>query len=178
MFNLDRMKEAMKSSLHKIPARGSEQGITRVDFIRESILACGRNTNQVKCDNCGSDMQTSMKQSITKYEGDMKDETQATHETHETHNKEFVWGEGIMDLGGVSHFILKDCNKTTADGTPYKLKYRVALTGTQCGKKLKWRIKTASGEVFSVQSKTLGEAQHVVDTAYGKGKYRVSQMLA
>ena len=44
-------------------------------------------------------------------------------------------------------------------------------------KPLKFKIKDASGNVFSVASKTCGEGQAIVDSIYGKGHYKVSQMI-
>lgn len=90
-----------------------------------------------------------------------------------------VWDSEILETGGVSYYKLENPEKrTTSDGTLFKSKYRVAMTERRKGKLLKFRIKTASGEIFSVAAKTCGEAQMVVDSIYGKGMYSVSQMLS
>ena len=88
------------------------------------------------------------------------------------------WDDSILTIGGISYFKLSNSNKLcTSDGNLFKPKYRVAMTSDECDKKLKFRIKTASGSIFSVASKTGGEAQAVVDSIFGRGMYRVSQML-
>lgn len=90
-----------------------------------------------------------------------------------------VWDSEVLETGGVSYYKLDNPEKrTTSDGTLFKSKYRVAMTERGKGKLLKFRIKTASGEIFSVAAKTCGEAQMVVDSIYGKGMYSVSQMLS
>lgn len=90
-----------------------------------------------------------------------------------------VWDSEVLETGGVSYFKLYNPEKrTTSDGTLFKSKYRVAMTKRGKGKLLKFRIKTASGEIFSVAAKTCGEAQMVVDSIFGKGMYSVSQMLS
>lgn len=90
-----------------------------------------------------------------------------------------VWDSEVLETGGVSYYKLYNPEKrTTSDGTLFKSKYRVAMTERGKGKLLKFRIKTASGEIFSVAAKTCGEAQMVVDSIYGKGMYSVSQMLS
>lgn len=89
-----------------------------------------------------------------------------------------VWNPEILEVGGISYYELKNPEgRTTADGKLFKNKYRVAMTRNGKGKLLKFRIKTASGEIFSVASKTCGEAQYLVDSIFGKSMYRVSQML-
>lgn len=90
-----------------------------------------------------------------------------------------VWDSEVLETGGVSYYKLDNPEKrTTSDGTLFKSKYRVAMTNRRKGKLLKFRIKTASGEIFSVAAKTCGEAQMVVDSIFGKGMYSVSQMLS
>lgn len=90
-----------------------------------------------------------------------------------------VWDSEVLETGGVSYYKLDNPEKrTTSDGTLFKSKYRVAMTERRKGKLLKFRIKTASGEIFSVAAKTCGEAQYVVNSIFGKGMYSVSQMLS
>lgn len=106
-----------------------------------------------------------------------------------------VWDSEVLETGGVSYYKLDNHEKrVTSDGTPFKSKYRVALTLNSTSafrrkailegkedmsllKPLKFKIKDASGNIFSVASKTCGEAQAIVDSLYGKGHYRVSQMI-
>lgn len=88
------------------------------------------------------------------------------------------WDSEILTSGGISYYTLENPDKrTTSDGTLFKKKYRVSMTQKRKGKLLKFRIKTASGEIFSVASKTCGEAQFVVDSLFGKNMYSVSQMI-
>lgn len=100
--------------------------------------------------------------------------------------------EKILVEGGVSYYYpnetMNDRNKNLKD------RYRVMLTLNPTStirrkavlegkedmsllKPLKFKIKDASGNVFSVASKTCGEGQVVVDAIYGKGHYKVSQMI-
>lgn len=59
-----------------------------------------------------------------------------------------------------------------------KSRYRVAMTHKrQHTKKLKWKITTASGEIFSVAAKRQSDAQTVVNELFGNNKYKVSSML-
>jgi len=46
-----------------------------------------------------------------------------------------------------------------------------------CDTKLKYKIKSASGHIFSVAAGSTREAQEVVNEVYGKGHYTVSEML-
>lgn len=88
------------------------------------------------------------------------------------------WDSEILTSGGISYYTLENPDKrTTSDGKLFKTKYRVAMTSRNCDKLLKFRIKTASGAIFSVAAKTCGESQLVVDSIFGAGMYRVSQML-
>ena len=103
-----------------------------------------------------------------------------------------LWNVEILNSGGFSYFYPTDEMK--AKTPTLKDKYRVALTLTPTStlrrkailegkedmsllKPLKFKIKDASGNIFSVASKTCGEAQSVVDSIYGKGHYKVSQMI-
>lgn len=103
-----------------------------------------------------------------------------------------VWDDEILNNGGISYYYPTDEMKAR---TPtLKERYRVALTLSPTStirrkailegkedmsllKPLKFKIKDASGNIFSVASKTCGEAQTIVDSIYGKGHYKVSQMI-
>ena len=103
-----------------------------------------------------------------------------------------VWDDEVLNIGGISSYYPTDDMK---DKTPtLKDRYRVALTMSPTSsirrkailegkedmsllKPLKFKIKDASGNIFSVASKTCGEAQAIVDSIYGKGHYKVSQMI-
>ena len=103
-----------------------------------------------------------------------------------------LWDGEVLSQGGISHYYptneLKDININL------KGRYRVMLTLNPTSpirrkallegkedmsllKPLKFKIKDASGNIFSVASKTCGESQAVVDAIYGKGHYKVSQMI-
>lgn len=88
------------------------------------------------------------------------------------------WDSDILTSGGISYYTLENPDKrTTSDGKLFKTRYRVAMTSRNCDKLLKFRIKTASGAIFSVAAKTCGEAQYVVNSIFGKNMYSVSQMI-
>ena len=88
------------------------------------------------------------------------------------------WDSEILSEGGISYYYPKNSElRTTSDDKPFKGRYRVSMSSRKNEKLLKFRIKTASGDIFSVASKTCGEAQFVVDDLFGKNMYRVSQML-
>ena len=72
------------------------------------------------------------------------------------------WDENILDVGGISY---------------YKLNgrwYRVSVCDGDNDIVLKYWFKNAIGVKVSVSTKTLKEAQSVVDDLFGKGKYIVS----
>ena len=110
----------------------------------------------------------------------------------ETMFKSKIWNVDVLSEGGFSYFYPTDEMKSR---TPIlKDRYRVALTLTSTSplrckaildgkedmsllKPLKFKIKDASGNIFSVASKTCGESQAIVDSIYGKGHYKVSQMI-
>ena len=103
-----------------------------------------------------------------------------------------LWNVEILNEGGFSYYYPTDEMKAR---TPtLKDRYRVALTLSPTStlrrkailegkedmsllKPLKFKIKDASGNIFSVASKTCGESQAIVDSIYGKGHYKVSQMI-
>lgn len=83
------------------------------------------------------------------------------------------WNEEILVSGGLSYYY-----PTKNDNVELKDKYRVAMTyKREHTKKLKYKIKTANGEIFSVAAKTQSEGQEIVNQLYGKRMYRVSQEL-
>ena len=103
-----------------------------------------------------------------------------------------LWNVDILNSGGFSYFYPTDEMK--AKTPTLKDRYRVALTLTPTSpikrkailegkedmsllKPLKFKIKDASGNIFSVASKTCGESQAIVDSIFGSGKYKVSQLL-
>lgn len=103
-----------------------------------------------------------------------------------------IWNSDILTEGGLSYYYPTDEMK--AKTPTLKDRYRVALTLTTTSllrrkailegkedmsllKPLKFKIKDASGNIFSVASKTCGEGQAIVDSIYGKGHYKVSQMI-
>ena len=103
-----------------------------------------------------------------------------------------LWNEDVITEGGFSYFYPTDEMK--AKTPTLKDRYRVALTLSSTSpikrkailegkedmsllKPLKFKIKDASGNIFSVASKTCGESQAIVDSIFGSGKYKVSQLL-
>ena len=103
-----------------------------------------------------------------------------------------LWNVDVLSEGGFSFYYPTDEMKAR---TPtLKDRYRVALTLSTTSpirrkaiiegkedmsllKPLKFKIKDASGNIFSVASNTCGESQAIVDGIYGKGHYKVSQMI-
>lgn len=83
------------------------------------------------------------------------------------------WNEEILVSGGISYYY-----PTKSDNVELKDRYRVAMTyKREHTKKLKYKVKVASGEIFSVAAKSQSEAQEIVNQLYGKRMYRVSQEL-
>ena len=72
------------------------------------------------------------------------------------------WNEGILTNGGVSYYKLND------------KWYRVSVCDGDNDVILKFRFKDAMGRWVSMSSRTLREAQEVVDDIFGKYKYTVS----
>lgn len=110
----------------------------------------------------------------------------------ETMFKVKLWNVDVLTEGGFSYFYPTDEMKARIP--TLKDRYRVALTLNPTSpirrkailegkedmsllKPLKFKIKDASGNIFSVASKTCGESQAIVDSLYGKGHYKVSQMI-
>lgn len=153
MFDLERMKEAMESPSFRVPV-GLHKEQTR--FL---ILLSTKNEKVYR------EIETLTDENM---KGSIKELMYAKKE----------WDSEVLTVGGISYYALPNPEgRTTSDGKLFKPKYRVAMTSKTCDKLLKFRIKTASGAIFSVASKTCGEAQMVVDSVFGSGMYRVSQML-
>ena len=72
------------------------------------------------------------------------------------------WNEGILTDGGVSYYKMND------------KWYRVSVCDGDNDVVLKYWFKNALGVKVSISSKALKEAQQVVDSIYGKGKYNLS----
>ena len=72
------------------------------------------------------------------------------------------WNDGILTDGGVSYYKMND------------KWYRVSVCDGDNDVILKFRFKDAIGRWVSVSTKTLKEAQAVVDNIFGKHKYTVS----
>ena len=153
MFDLARMEEALKGESFRVPT-----GVTR-EQLRFLINLSGSNEKLYREIETLTD--ENMKGSVVELMYAKK-----------------VWNDEILDKGGVSYWQLDNPEKrATSDGKLFKAKYRVAMTSRECDVKLKFKVKTASGSVFSVAAKTCAEAQMVVDAVFGRGMYRVSQML-
>ena len=83
------------------------------------------------------------------------------------------WNEDVLITGGFTYYY-----PTKNDNVELKNKYRVAMTyKREHTKKLKYKVRLANGELFSVAAKTQSEAQAVVDELFSKGHYRVSEQL-
>ena len=83
------------------------------------------------------------------------------------------WNEEILVSGGTSYYY-----PIKSDNVELKDRYRVAMTyKREHTKKFKYRVRVASGEIFSVSAKSVKEAQEVVDELFGRGHYRVSEQL-
>lgn len=78
-----------------------------------------------------------------------------------------LWNVDVLTEGGLS--FIKDEETSRI--------YKVSMTNKSNDIVYKWRVKTASGEIFSVRSKTSSESQKIVNKIYGKNKYTVSMML-
>lgn len=166
-IDIDRMKEAIASPTHKLPD-GIGESNSRIDFIRENILACGRNTNKYKCNNCSS---------ILKEEVMVDTQKEQVKVTRKVSSKK-QWNKDILTEGGTSHYHLDNLSDNASSSADYKDIYRVAMTGKDCDTLLKWRIKTASNEIFSVAAKSESEAREVIGQLFGFGKYSISQLIS
>ena len=72
------------------------------------------------------------------------------------------WNENVLTEGGISYYKLND------------KWYRVSVCNGDNDVVLKFKFKDAMSRLVSISSRTLREAQQVVDDIYGKGKYTVS----
>lgn len=86
-----------------------------------------------------------------------------------------LWNEDVLLEGGVSYWLTQDLDKVR--NGELKPRYRVALAKGGCTKMLKWKVKTASCDIFSVAAKTQREANLIVAEVYGSKMYSVSQMM-
>lgn len=85
-----------------------------------------------------------------------------TNESHDIVRVQKAWNPDIICDGGVSYY--KHNNKW----------YRISVCNDGNDVILKFRFKDARNRLVSISSRTLREAQEVVDDVYGKGKYTVS----
>lgn len=153
MFDLERMKEAVEQESFRMPVGLNAEQKRFAIKLASKDEALYRQIESLTDEN----MKGSIKELM--------------------YNKK-LWDSEILKVGGISYYALPNPEKrTTSDGKLFKEKYRVSMTSKVCSKVLKFRVKTASGAIFSVASKTFGEAQMVVDSVFGKNMYRVSQML-
>lgn len=84
-----------------------------------------------------------------------------------------LWDERVISQGGISYYYPEQ-NPTN----DLKKRYRVSCTfKDEHTKLLKYKIRTATDEVFSIAASSQREAQAVVDELFGGGKYRVSTMI-
>ena len=72
------------------------------------------------------------------------------------------WNENVLTEGGISYYKLND------------KWYKVSVCNNDNDIVLKYWFKNALGVKVSVSTKTLKEAQAVVNDIYGKGKYTLS----
>ena len=72
------------------------------------------------------------------------------------------WNEDILTGGGVSYYKMND------------KWYRVSVCDGDNDVVLKFKFKDAMSRLVSISAGSLKEAQQVVDSIYGKGKYTVS----
>lgn len=87
-----------------------------------------------------------------------------------------LWDVRVLSQGGVSYYYPEI--KLDGESVELKKRYRVSCTyKDEHTKLLKYKIKKADGEVFSVAAKTQAESQAVVDMLFGKRMYHVSQMM-
>ena len=90
------------------------------------------------------------------------DTSLSTNESHDIVRVQKAWNPDIICDGGVSYY--KHNNKW----------YRISVCNDGNDFILKFRFKDARNRLVSISSRTLREAQEVVEYVYGKGKYTVS----
>lgn len=84
-----------------------------------------------------------------------------------------LWDVRVLSSGGISYYYPEQT--PTND---LKKRYRVSCTyKDEHTKLLKYKVRTATDEVFSVAAKTQSEAQAVVNELFGFGHYKVSQQM-
>ena len=90
-----------------------------------------------------------------------------------------LWDVRVLSEGGISFFYPEpNLVFDNTDKLELKKRYRVSCTyKDEHTKLLKYKIKTANGEIFSVAAKTQLEAQGVVNELFGVRMYRVSEMM-
>ena len=90
-----------------------------------------------------------------------------------------LWDVRVLSEGGISFFYPEpNLVFDNADKLELKKRYRVSCTyKDEHAKLLKYKIKKADGEIFSIAAKTQAESQAVVDMLFGKRMYHVSQMM-
>ena len=90
-----------------------------------------------------------------------------------------LWDVRVLSEGGISYFYPEPkLMVDNAETLELKKRYRVSCTYKDGHTKLlKFKIKKADGEIFSVAAKTQAESQAVVDMLFGKRMYHVSQMM-
>lgn len=90
-----------------------------------------------------------------------------------------LWDVRVLSEGGISYFYPEpNLGIDNADTLELKKRYRVSCTyKDEHTKLLKYKIKKADGEIFSVAAKSMGEGQAVVNQLFGRGHYRVSEQL-
>lgn len=87
-----------------------------------------------------------------------------------------LWDVRVLSQGGFSYYYPEP--KLGGESVELKKRYRVSCTyKDEHTKLLKYKIKKADGEVFSVAAKTQAESQAVVDELFGFRMYRVSEMM-
>lgn len=90
-----------------------------------------------------------------------------------------LWDARVLETGGISYYYPESkLGIDNADTLELKKRYRVSCTyKDKHTKLLKFKIRKADGEIFSVAAKTQAESQAVVDILFGKRMYHVSQMM-
>ena len=84
-----------------------------------------------------------------------------------------LWDVRILSGGGISYYYPEQSTTNNL-----KKRYRVSCTyKDEHTKLLKYKVRTATDEVFSVAAKTQSEAQAVVNELFGVGHYKVSQQM-
>ena len=72
------------------------------------------------------------------------------------------WNDDILTNGGISYYKLND------------KWYKLSICNDDNDVVLKFKFKDAMSRLVSISARSLKEAQQVVDSIYGKGKYTIS----